>query len=117
MSDAPSVGPAPAAGAAAAPAAATATSTPPPRGAFILLEGLDRSGKSSQCLRLAEALNAQNKDAALSMRFPDRTTAIGQMIDAYLKQSAHIDDQSVFGSQCKLSHCHVHRAHECSHCD
>jgi dTMP kinase len=91
MSDAPSVSAAPAAGA-AAPAAAT---TAAPRGAFILLEGLDRSGKSSQCLRLAEALNAQNKDAALSMRFPDRTTPIGQMIDAYLKQSAHIDDQSV----------------------
>ncbi len=42
----------------------------PRRGAFILLEGLDRSGKSSQCVKLAETLNAEQKDSALQLRFP-----------------------------------------------
>lgn len=92
-----------------------------PRGAFILLEGLDRSGKSSQCIKLAEAINnaasssaASNSNnsggdknaadgsaappaaaaAAVNMRFPDRTTAIGKMIDEYLRQSKEVDDRS-----------------------
>lgn len=67
----------------------------PPRGVFILLEGLDRSGKSSQCVRLAETLNAEKADSAVQMRFPDRTTAIGKMIDAYLKQATEIDDHAI----------------------
>ena len=31
----------------------------PPRGAFIVLEGVDRCGKSTQCARLVEALNKE----------------------------------------------------------
>ena len=64
------------------------------RGAFILLEGLDRSGKSSQCKRLAEALRAGGTDVA-EFVFPDRTTGIGQMISSYLKQDAELDDKAV----------------------
>ena len=37
-------------------AAGGATSTP--RGAFIVLEGVDRCGKSTQCARLVERLTA-----------------------------------------------------------
>ena len=55
-----------------------------PRGAFIVLEGTDRSGKSTQCARLVAALNAAGVSAE-SWRFPDRTTGIGHMLDAYLR--------------------------------
>ena len=39
------------------------------RGAFIVLEGLDRSGKSTQCSRLVDNLNAQGIKAK-GIRFP-----------------------------------------------
>jgi hypothetical protein len=38
----------------------TSASAPPqPRGAFVLFEGVDRSGKSTQAARLVDALNAE----------------------------------------------------------
>lgn len=53
------------------------------RGKLILIEGLDRAGKSSQCVRLAERFeNAQ------VVRFPDRTTAIGTLINDYLTSAS-----------------------------
>lgn len=39
------------------------------RGALIVLEGCDRSGKSTQCKRLVEALNNKGIPSQL-MRFP-----------------------------------------------
>ena len=39
------------------------------RGALIVLEGVDRAGKTTQCGRLAEALRAAGRDAHM-MRFP-----------------------------------------------
>lgn len=59
------------------------------RGAFIVFEGVDRSGKSTQCRRLAEAIGAR------LMRFPERTTAIGGMINSYLQNSAELQDNCV----------------------
>lgn len=41
------------------------------RGAFILLEGVDRSGKTTQCKRLVEELSRQGRKAKL-MGFPSR---------------------------------------------
>ena len=77
------------------------------RGAFILLEGLDRSGKTTQTKLLAQHLNtlpaspiatatsASSSPACLPLRFPDRTTAIGGMLDSYLRQSSELDDRAV----------------------
>lgn len=48
------------------------------RGTFIVIEGLDRCGKSTQAERLATRLGA------LLVKFPDRTTPIGQIINRYL---------------------------------
>ena len=48
------------------------------RGRLILIEGLDRAGKSSQCQLLADRLDAT------VIRFPDRTTPIGTLINQYL---------------------------------
>lgn len=106
------------------------------RGAFIVFEGADRAGKSTQCQLLVEHLQASGVSAsqlhpqiptatasisgtgmlstlassasqalqaphcALQVpaelwRFPDRTTAIGKMINAYLTSQSEIDDAAV----------------------
>lgn len=59
------------------------------RGFFIVVEGLDRAGKSTQVERLAEHLSAK------AIKFPERTTAIGQMINSYLAQTSDLDDQAI----------------------
>ncbi|KAL1688567.1 P-loop containing nucleoside triphosphate hydrolase protein [Schizophyllum commune] len=66
----------------------------PTRGAFIVIEGLDRSGKSTQAAKLKEKLAADGVKVEL-MKFPDRTTAIGKMIDAYLRTNIEMDDHVV----------------------
>lgn len=53
------------------------------RGRLIVIEGLDRSGKSTQCELLISAL-----PNATLIKFPDRTTRIGRTIDAYLTSSS-----------------------------
>lgn len=64
------------------------------RGALIVLEGLDRSGKSSQCSRLVSYLEGEGLSAEL-WRFPDRTTNVGQMISAYLTNASQLDDHTI----------------------
>ncbi|XP_027926198.1 thymidylate kinase isoform X2 [Vigna unguiculata] len=64
------------------------------RGALVVLEGLDRSGKSSQCSRLVSLLEGQGISAEL-WRFPDRTTNVGQMISAYLSNTSQLDDHTI----------------------
>ncbi|BGP53789.1 hypothetical protein JCM8202_005562 [Rhodotorula sphaerocarpa] len=72
----------------------SSASARPRRGAFIVLEGLDRSGKSTQVAQLVADLQAQGVDA-VAARFPDRTLSTGQMIDAYLTQKAELDDRAI----------------------
>lgn len=68
----------------------------PVRGAFIVIEGLDRSGKSTQTIRLLEKIKElKGENAAKLIRFPDRTTTIGKMIDSYLKSHADLDDNAI----------------------
>jgi len=64
------------------------------RGAFVVLEGLDRSGKSTQAAILLEHLQKAGVPAQL-MKFPDRTTPIGKMIDAYLREESSLDDRAI----------------------
>lgn len=53
------------------------------RGALIVIEGVDRSGKSTQCKKLVESLTGQNIKAQL-MNFPDRSNLTGKLINEYL---------------------------------
>ena len=56
-----------------------------PRGLFIVFEGLDRCGKSTQVAKLVAGLQeAQN--SVKKQDFPDRSTPIGQIIDKVLKK-------------------------------
>lgn len=55
----------------------------PKRGALIVFEGIDRSGKSSQAKLLYERLVKDGVKAKL-IRFPDRTTPVGQLINGAL---------------------------------
>lgn len=60
------------------------------RGVFVVLEGVDRCGKSTQ----AQMLVAQNEKAVL-MRFPNRQTATGKVIDDYLNKRIELNDRAV----------------------
>ncbi|KAJ2550573.1 Thymidylate kinase [Coemansia sp. RSA 1933] len=64
------------------------------RGLFILFEGCDRSGKTTQSTRLVNALNDAGIKSKL-VKFPDRTTAIGNMIDGYLTQKSKLSDEAI----------------------
>ncbi|KAL6308297.1 thymidylate kinase [Sparassis latifolia] len=64
------------------------------RDTFIAIEGLDRSGKSTQTVLLAERLQRTGVDTKL-IKFPDRSTPIGKMIDAYLRSQAELDDYAI----------------------
>ncbi|CAJ0910920.1 16845_t:CDS:2, partial [Entrophospora sp. SA101] len=61
------------------------------RGALIVLEGCDGSGKSTQAKRLYDHLKNDGVNVKL-MRFPDRSTLIGQLINSYLKNEEDLDD-------------------------
>jgi dTMP kinase len=63
------------------------------RGAFILFEGLDRCGKTTQSALLAEFVKAQRP--AELIRFPDRTSSIGQLINGYLSSATNLNDQTI----------------------
>lgn len=64
-----------------------------PRGAFIVFEGCDRSGKTTQSKKLVEYLNANNIPSEF-MSFPDRTTATGLIINDYIKEKIELSDQA-----------------------
>lgn len=64
------------------------------RGALIVLEGVDKAGKSTQCKKLVQALELSGRPAEM-MRFPDRTTTIGQLISSYLEKKSDLEDHTV----------------------
>ncbi|KAI9198101.1 hypothetical protein LWI28_010124 [Acer negundo] len=64
------------------------------RGALIVLEGLDRCGKTSQSSRLVSYMEGLGHSVEL-LRFPDRTTNVGQMISAYLLNQSELDDHTI----------------------
>ncbi|CAB4272655.1 unnamed protein product [Prunus armeniaca] len=64
------------------------------RGALVVLEGLDRCGKTTQSTRLVANLEKLGHSAEL-WRFPDRTTSVGQMISSYLSNKSQLDDHTI----------------------
>ncbi|XP_019567212.2 thymidylate kinase isoform X1 [Rhinolophus sinicus] len=64
------------------------------RGALIVLEGVDRAGKSTQSRKLVSALCAAGHRAEL-LRFPERSTEIGKLLSSYLEKKSEVEDHSV----------------------
>ncbi|KAF1847974.1 thymidylate kinase [Cucurbitaria berberidis CBS 394.84] len=64
------------------------------RGKLIVFEGLDRAGKSTQCELLVEALQKDGVRVR-HLRFPDRATPIGQMINSYLSGQSEQEDHVI----------------------
>jgi dTMP kinase len=67
---------------------------PAKRGAFIVFEGVDRCGKTTQVGLLVKHLVSLGL-AAVAMRFPDRTTMVGDLINQYLQSKNDLDDRAV----------------------
>ena len=64
------------------------------RGAFIVLEGCDRSGKTTQCEKIVQVLKLQNIKVE-KRQFPNRKTPIGYILDGYLKGSYDIENHAL----------------------
>ena len=62
------------------------------RGLFIVFEGVDRSGKTTQAERLADALRTTSN--VLCLRFPNRDTPTGQLCSAYLRNELQLNNQA-----------------------
>lgn len=57
------------------------------RGVFVAIEGCDGSGKSTQARMAAAALG----DACVALRFPDRSSRTGSLIDAHLRGVSRVE--------------------------
>ncbi|CAO1605981.1 Thymidylate kinase [Xanthoria calcicola] len=68
--------------------------SPVPRGALIVIEGLDRAGKSTQCEKLCRYLEQEGRRVK-HMRFPNRSTPIGKSIDSYLRGETQQEDHVI----------------------
>lgn len=64
------------------------------RGALVVLEGLDRCGKTTQSTRLVKHLESLGYSTEL-WRYPDRSTSVGQMISSYLSNKSQLDDHTI----------------------
>lgn len=65
------------------------------RGALIIIEGVDRSGKSTQCRKLVGSLESKGIKAKL-INFPDRSTHTGGLINKYLtEKNCSLNDKAI----------------------
>ncbi|ALC42150.1 CG5757 [Drosophila busckii] len=64
------------------------------RGLFIVFEGCDRVGKTTQSRLLCEGLQQKGVDVK-RINFPDRTTSIGQVINSYLTSQVEHSHQVI----------------------
>ncbi|KAL5112934.1 Thymidylate kinase [Taenia crassiceps] len=65
------------------------------KGLFVVLEGLDRVGKSTQARMLAEALSGIYGAETYLLGFPDRSTPIGRWLSDYLSGKVDINPHAV----------------------
>jgi len=64
------------------------------RGLFLVFEGLDRSGKSTQSKLVAEAFESEGAKSQWTS-CPDRSTAVGALIDLYLRKRLELPDKVI----------------------
>lgn len=58
------------------------------RGKFVVIEGIDRAGKSTQCKLIQEKLGWK------VIEFPNRSTPTGKLIDAHLKREVRFSNET-----------------------
>lgn len=63
-------------------------------GKFILFEGIDRCGKTTQSKKLVERLKRDGA-TAIWIRFPDNDTEIGKLLRQYLENAKDLDPHAV----------------------
>ena len=68
---------------------------PTHRGLLIALEGGDRCGKSTQCTLVMDYLKTVLNQPTFVIKFPDRTSAIGRVINEYLQCGNELSNQAV----------------------
>ncbi|XP_053607085.1 thymidylate kinase [Plodia interpunctella] len=64
------------------------------RGALIVIEGVDRTGKSTQCKELVKNLLNKGVQAEYT-NFPARHTEIGKSINSYLTFKNNLSDEAI----------------------
>lgn len=64
-----------------------------PRGLLIVFEGGDKCGKTRQCRMLVEAFEKRQKIKYI--KFPDRTSGTGRLIDRYLTGKEEMEDHAI----------------------
>ncbi|RVE41116.1 hypothetical protein evm_014232 [Chilo suppressalis] len=64
------------------------------RGALIVIEGLDRTGKTTQCKKLVDNLK-QKFVKSENINFPNRKTNIGSIIDSYISSKNDLPDEAI----------------------
>ncbi|XP_038211813.1 thymidylate kinase [Zerene cesonia] len=64
------------------------------RGALIVIEGVDRTGKTTQAKQLVESLRKRNIQAEYT-NFPNRNTEIGKVINSYLTSKNDLPDEAI----------------------
>ena len=71
------------------------------RGAFIVFEGLDRSGKTTQINNLIVYLNEKKpqlksgKNKIFELSFPNEETNTGKLCRSYLQNKMEMDDHAI----------------------
>ncbi|XP_034830532.1 uncharacterized protein [Maniola hyperantus] len=64
------------------------------RGALVVIEGVDRTGKTTQCKKLVESLHSKEIPAEYT-NFPNRTSEIGKVINSYLTSKKELPDEAI----------------------
>ena len=67
------------------------------RGAFILFEGIDRCGKTTQTKLLSDYLQTSRGASSTTelIRIPNRESNIGQLINSYLASASNMNDNTI----------------------
>lgn len=72
-------------------------------GLFVVFEGIDRSGKSTQYEELLRILFMTRKNV-LGIRFPDRQTETGKIINDYLEKKIELNKEEIYQLFAKNRH-------------
>jgi dTMP kinase len=76
------------------------------RGAFIVFEGIDKAGKTTQAKSLVEWL-CKKEMPAIYFAFPERSTPIGQIINTYLQTTSTTTPKDDLTQECDAKTMHL----------